>query len=333
MSAPRTPMAGTPVSGPSVPGEARARLDAVVLVPTYRRPGMLAATLASLAAQRTSRGFVVLVADNDAAGQEGRVEAERVFATGALVGEAFVEPRQGNCNCCNALLRRARERWAHVPYVLMIDDDEVAAPDWLDRLVGTAERSGADIVGGPVHSRFLAPASRAMSRHPVFYPAYGRSGPVPRIYGSGNFLIRQTALARLDPPEFDLAFDHLGGGDADFFLRCHRAGLLSYWDNEARIEETVPAGRTTVGWVTRRSLRIGAVNLRIEQRDAGAGLARLKPYIKTLGAVPLGLARGALCLVRTGSPLLASHRPAMALGRVLAIFGVVTEQYRAGPVR
>ena len=309
------------------------RYDAVVLVPTYRRPEMLAATLASLAAQRTSRGFVVLVADNDAAGQAGRVEAERAFAAGLLDGEAFVEPRQGNCNCCNALLRRARERWGHVPYVMMIDDDEVAAPDWLDRLVGTAEASGADVVGGPVHSRFLAEASPAMKRHPVFYPAYGRSGPVPRIYGSGNFLIRQTALARLDPPAFDLAFDHLGGGDADFFLRCQRAGLASYWDNEARIEEVVPAGRTTVGWVTRRSLRIGAVNLRVEQRDAGPGLARCKPYLKTVAALPLGLARGALCLLRTGSPLLASHRPAMALGRALAVFGVVTEQYRARPSR
>ena len=306
---------------------------AVVLVPTYRRPAMLADTLASLAAQQTDRRFVVLVGDNDAAGREGLAEAERVFTTGALAGEALVETRQGHCNCCNALFRRARERWSHVPYVLMIDDDEVASPQWLERLVATAEATGADVVGGPVHSRFVAPASRAMTRHPVFYPAYDRTGPVARVYGSGNFLIRQTAFARLDPPEFDLSFDHLGGGDSDFFLRCTRAGLKSHWDNDAAIEEVVPAGRTTVGWVTRRSLRIGAVNLRMEQRDAGPGLRRLKPYVKTAAALPLGLARGAYCLLRTGSPLLASHRPAMALGRALAIFGVVTEQYRASSIQ
>lgn len=306
-------------------------VEAVVLVPTFRRPAMLADTLASLAGQRGGRRFAVLVADNDAAGREGLAEAERVFAGGALGGEALVEPRQGHCNGCNALFRAARARWPRATYFLMIDDDEVASPDWLDRLVGTAEATGADLVGGPVQSRFTGPASRAMRSHPVFHPAYARSGPVPRIHGSGNFLIRQAALARLAAPEFDTGFDHLGGGDADFFLRCTRAGLRSHWDNEAVITETVPPARTTIAWVLRRSLRIGAVNLRIEQRDAGRGLRRLKPHLKTVAALPLGLARGALCLLRTGSPLLASHRPVMALGRALAAVGVVTEQYRASP--
>ena len=302
---------------------------AVVLVPTFRRPAMLARTLASLAAQRRGRRFVVLVGDNDAAGREGLAEAERFFADGRLAGAALVEPRQGNCHGCNALFRAARTRWPLAPYLLMIDDDEVASPDWLDRMIGTAERTGADVVGGPVHPRFVAATSQAMARHPVFHPAYSRSGPVPRIYGSGNFLIRRSALARLAAPEFDLSFDHLGGGDADFFLRCARAGLRSHWDDEAVIEETVPPARTTPAWVLKRSLRIGAVNFRVELRDAGSGAARLRPYLKTVAALPLALARGALCLLRTGSPLLASHRPAMALGRALAIFGTVPEQYRA----
>lgn len=304
-------------------------VEAVVLVPTFRRPAMLARTLASLAAQRGGRRFVVLVADNDAAGREGLAEAERFFADGRLAGAALVEPRQGHCNGCNALFRAARARWPLAPYLLMIDDDEVASPDWLDRMVGTAGATGADLVGGPVRSRFVAATSRAMARHPVFHPAYSRSGPVPRIYGSGNFLVRQSALARLAAPEFDLGFDHLGGGDSDFFLRCTRAGLRSHWDEDAVIEETVPPARTTAAWVLRRSLRIGAVNFRMEQRDAGPGAARLRPYLKTAAALPLALARGALCLLRTGSPLLASHRPAMALGRALAILGTVPEQYRA----
>ena len=194
-----------------------------------------------------------------------------------------------------------------------------------------AAATGADVVGGPVHSRFAAAPGRAMARHPVFHPAYNRSGPVPRIYGSGNFLIRQAALSRLAVPRFDLGFNHLGGGDADFFMRCMRAGLRFQWDEEAAIEEVVPPARTTPAWVLRRSLRIGAVNLFVEQRDGGPGAGRFKPHLKTVAALPLGLARGALCLLRTGSPLLASHRPAMALGRLLAGFGIMPEQYRAKP--
>ena len=53
----------------------------------------------------------------------------------------------------------------------MIDDDEIASPDWLEQMVGAAEATGADVVGGPVFPNFdddsqarLAPPSGVSSR-------------------------------------------------------------------------------------------------------------------------------------------------------------------------
>src|SRR5207244_161899 len=133
----------------------------------------------------------------------------------------------------------------------MIDDDEIASPGWLQGLIDAAGQSGADVVGGPVWPVFAVPVSRGIATHPVFQPAFIRSGAVPMIYGSGNFLIRQAALDRLAQPEFDTRFNFLGGGDTDFFTRCRHAGLRFHWASEARIEETVPAARTEPRWILR----------------------------------------------------------------------------------
>ena len=48
---------------------------------------------------------------------------------------------------------------------LMIDDDEIASPDWLERMLRAAEASGADIVGGPVFPDFDDERKRGLRRH------------------------------------------------------------------------------------------------------------------------------------------------------------------------
>ena len=122
----------------------------------------------------------------------------------------------------------------------MIDDDEIASPDWLERMVSTAETTGADLVGGPVWPEFADEMKRGLRRHPAFAPAYQNSGPVPVIYGCGNCLIRRAVFERLGTPAFDLRFNFLGGGDTDFFYRCMRLGLRFHWTADAGISETVP---------------------------------------------------------------------------------------------
>ncbi len=53
--------------------------DAVVCVPTFRRPDMLRATLESLVAQRTNISFAVVVIDNDADARTGSRSGSRVL--------------------------------------------------------------------------------------------------------------------------------------------------------------------------------------------------------------------------------------------------------------
>lgn len=313
----------------ALPPDARdAPIEAVVCIPTFRRPQMLATTLASLAAQETRVSFAVVVVDNDAAAPLGENVAQAVFAAKRLTGVSAVEPRQGNVHAINAAFRLARERYPAADYFLMIDDDERAEPQWLEQMVACARDSGADIVGGPVLPIFPAGTRAAFRDHPVFWPAFARSGPVPMIYGTGNCLIRGRVFAGLANPALDPGFNFLGGGDTEFFTRCRRAGFAFHWREEARIHEQVTQGRLALSWVMRRSLATGAINYAIDRIEARTLGQRLRLVAKNCALAPVSLHRALLMLLEAKHPLAATHPIGVAIGRWLASIGLQPQPYR-----
>lgn len=308
------------------PGLADAVVAAVVVVPTFRRPERLAETLRSLAAQQTRRRFAVLVVENDAAGRAGLAVAGAVMRSGNLTGGVLVAAEQGNVHAINAGFTAALRLFPSADHLMMIDDDEIASPGWLEAMLDGAESSGADLVGGPVVSRFSQSAAARLAAHPVFVPGYAATGPIPMIYGSGNCLIRRAVFLKLGLPPFDPRFNFLGGGDLDFFRRAREAGFRSHWVQEALVTETVPPERMRTRWVIRRSLRIGTINRLVD----GKHLSRPKLALKDMAHLPLGLTRAALTLAKTGDLLRASHPLLVSLGRLAPWFGLEPEPYKAG---
>lgn len=312
----------------SLPPASRA-IEAVICIPTFRRPHMLRDTLASLKGQCTTRRFALAIVDNDAAGREGMAEAQAFLSATGMAGIVLTEPQQGNCHAINAVFAAARSAFPEALYDLMIDDDEIASPYWLERMIISAEHNSADIVGGPVLPVFDSAAPLHARNHPVFAPPFMETGAVPMIYGSGNFLIRREALKALGETGFDLRFNFLGGGDTDFFTRCRRAGLTFAWDADALISETVPPARTTPRWIIQRGLRIGAINYAIEAKFVGSPLGTVKVWAKSAIICALALPRGLMRLVRTRSLLAGIHPALIALGRVLSGIGIEPQQYKA----
>jgi glycosyltransferase involved in cell wall biosynthesis len=302
-------------------------VEAVVVVPTFRRPAMLARTLASLAAQETTVPFAVIVVENDATGREGHTIAQTWLADRA--GLAVIETAQGNVHAINRGFATALETYPAASHILMMDDDEVASPRWLDQMVAKARTTGAAIIGGPVYGRFPEDTAPGKATHPVFTPGHAVTGPVPMIYGSGNCLIHRDVFERLGAPFFDARFNFLGGGDTDFFTRARHAGFAFHWVEEARIEEEVTPDRLRTGWIVRRGFRIGAINRALDLKAAGAGAAKLKVLAKDLAILGIAPFRAARALAGTGEPLIALHPLAVALGRIAAIFGAETQQYKA----
>ena len=304
----------------------------VVCIPSFRRPQHLSRTLQSLAGQRGSRRFAVVVVENDAAGRAGLAVAADVFQPEVLSGLCVVEPRQGNCHAINAAFETALATFPDARHFLMIDDDEIAAPDWLERMLDAAETTGADVVGGPVWPVFDDHRKRGLRDHPAFRPAYDATGPVPVIYGCGNCLITRRAFTRLGRPAFDLRFNFLGGGDTDFFARCRAAGLKFHWVAEAVITETVPRSRTGIGWLAARALRIGAINYHVQRKRADTAWLKARLVAKLLALVPLSLCRALRLAATRRAALIALHPVMVAAGSALAALGIEPEPYRASKI-
>jgi GT2 family glycosyltransferase len=304
-------------------------VETVICVPTFRRPEHLRLTLESLSSQRTTRRFAVMIVENDAGANEGARVAAQFLNTGRLQGLCIVEPRQGNCQAINAAFETAQQAFPQARHFLMIDDDEIASPDWLERMVHAAETTGAEVIGGPVWPVFVDTMKQGLERHPAFRPAYETSGPVPVIYGSGNCLITRPVFARLGSPAFDLQFNFLGGGDTDFFIRTRLAGMKFHWVAEAVIHETVPDSRTEPRWLALRGLRIGAINYHVQRKMAGSLWSRAKLLAKVMVLMPVSLFRAARLIAREHKVLIALHPMIVAAGGALAVVGIEPRPYEA----
>jgi glycosyltransferase involved in cell wall biosynthesis len=308
------------------------RPQAVVCIPTFRRPAGLKKTLESLAAQTGAERFAVVIVENDAQKLEGKQVADTIFSSQTLFGLAVIEPKQGNCSAINTAFRTARESFPTAEFFLMIDDDEEASSTWLAAMIETARSSGADLVGGPVVRRFENNASPSLQKHPLFYSTITRSGETAALHGTGNCLIRRRVLEALGEPTLDPRFNFLGGGDMDFFTRCRLAGFKSHWNANAKVYETVPAQRMEARWVLSRSIATGVINYRIDQKRYQGRLGAAWLVLKNLVSLGISPFRATKALFATGHWLPASHPLGLSVGRNLAALGLAPAPYKAANV-
>lgn len=227
-----------------------------VCIATFRRPELLAALLDSLGAL-TWRGreprLSLLVVDNDA-GETARAVVEAARRRLPLQPEYLVEPERNIARARNRAVAWALERG--VDFVAFVDDDEVARPDWLDRLLEAQARYAADAVCGDVLPRFSARAPAWAARAGLFAQRLPRAGTPLPVASTNNALVAARLLRGPAPP-FDPAFGVTGSSDSMFFLRAVREGARVVSAPQAVVEEHIPPARSSARWLTRRAFRIG----------------------------------------------------------------------------
>jgi len=266
-----------------------------VVIPTFRRPDLLAAALESCAAGTAGIGGTVevVVVDN-APEPEARAVVAAARRPGGPVLRYVHEPRPGISNARN---RGVAE--AGADRIAFLDDDQRACPGWLAALDACLSRTGADAVFGPV-SADVGPGGDADPREAaaVFSRTLdaGRDADITdrhAFMGTQNSLFRRSPAFDAPVP-FDPDLGATGGEDSLLIKRLVLAGARFAWAPDAAVEETVPADRATVAYLRRRRLRNGQIRCQV--------LARLDPPRRieilrwmAVGAVQLGL-WGALAL-------------------------------------
>lgn len=264
-----------------------------VCVCTYRRTELLRDLLTSLAAQ-CSEGFryEVVVVDNDKAAS-ARDAVEAVAACQRNLDIRYeVEPIQGISYARNHTLRMAEGE-----ILAFIDDDEVAAPNWLADLYGMFISRNADVVLGPVLPVFPEGSSRWVLDSGLFERSRFPDGS---LVGSGNgrtgnALVRASWCRRRKPACFDEALAHSGGEDHDFFRWVEAHGGRLLWSDTACVSEVVPFERQVVRFVLGRRFRASTVYWRGINRTRSLPRALLDGVTGGAGAI-VCLAIGALVL-------------------------------------
>lgn len=307
----------------------KSQVDTVITLPTFRRPDHVLKTLHSLNAQKTSRNFAIILVENEAEAHEGATAAAPLFLDNRCKGMIIVESARGNCNAYNAAWLTALHHFPNLQQLLVIDDDEIADPDWLETMCQAKERYQADLVGGPQVPVFEQEALNHWAKHPVFSPPYFTSGKVPVLYSSGNFLVSRSVLDKMPFPFLELAFNFTGGGDSDFISRCLTAGFKTAWSAEAKVFETIPSRRLEGDWIRDRGLRNGMLSTRIEKRKLShQPLGDFKTFMKSIAILGVSPVKALVKGMQSKSVAIGLYYIHVGLGRVAAHFGYNHEQYR-----
>lgn len=280
-----------------------------IVVPTFRREGLLPPLFAAVADQIASLPHPVefVLVDNSPEGSARDVQVPD-FA------RYIHEPRTGVAQARNRGVTEARGT-----HVIFLDDDELPAPGWLGAFAAAA-MNGARAAFGAVEPRFEtdpppelhAPLDRIFSRR--LPAASGAEVQSLRAYlGSGNSMFARATLALVDPP-FDPSFD-TGGEDVWLFRQLddlHHVPMI--WCPEALVHELVPPRRATMTFLRQRRFSDGQLRCLVESDATGPSAWGRVALWMGVGAVQLVVFGTAAILTRPLSPVRSVRYQLTAVG-------------------
>jgi len=231
---------------------------------TYQRP-QVAAAVRSVAAQALPPGVTleILVADNEP-------EPAAAGAIAALARESAIPIRYVHAPARNiSIARNAVLDHAEGDWLAFLDDDEIAEPAWLARLLAAAEGAPADVVFGPAIARYPAGAPAWMATGDFHSNRLDKAAARIGQGHSCNVLIRWRPAHWADV-RFDLALGRSGGEDTAFFQTLRDRGARMVYEPTAIVREDAEPQRLSFRWLWRRRFRYGQTHALLLMRAGAA---------------------------------------------------------------
>lgn len=225
----------------------------VIGIPTYQRPLMLEKLLFSINGCNINKSLIkdvnIIVIDNDIDKSAEKIVNKLTDQfNDPFKLNYYNYPVKGLSNVRNELFSMA---FRYKPdYIVCIDDDEYATPDWLNQLLLVITEIKADIVLGPVIPVFENNVKSYISN----WFRYKKLLNHQRIefFWTGNFIINVDFLLN-NKIEFDERFNFTGSEDSYFGVTALKAGANICWARNAIVNETIPPNRAKLKWLIKRS--------------------------------------------------------------------------------
>ena len=294
-----------------------------VCIATFRRPLLLPKLLASLERQVLPEGVVVevIVVDNDPRKSAEPIVAD-VHGTERIRFSYFHQPVKNISLTRNMAVEKASGQ-----YLLFIDDDEVAPPEWISRLSGAMERFAADGVSGPVMPEFHPLTPQWMRRRELFYNPMQTTGERSVGTWTNNCIVRAAIMKKMEQP-FDPEYS--GTEDAHLFDRLERQGARFVYCREGWVSEYLPPQRTSLRYLFSLGFKGGHGHTRREIDFAGKKHLPLR-FLMVGKALIYGTASLVFMVISLPSAFRRTYwqkKFAANLGRFLAAFGWKYQHYK-----
>jgi glycosyltransferase involved in cell wall biosynthesis len=233
-------------------------VDLAVVICTYRRPEPLRRLLDQLLVEAAASGDLVRlgvsVADDGPDGEAHDVVAS--YADRFDLGVRYTKTASGNISTArNAAIAGGLELGE---WLAFIDDDCLPAEGWLRHLFTMQQRTGADLVTGPIHDIAPAGAPRWVTEQPFLNMiAPYVDGEEPPYGTTANVLIRASWLRDHPDIRFRTELGKLGGEDMVWFEANRAAGIVHRYSIDAVVTEQIPVERTAYRYQLRNKLWFG----------------------------------------------------------------------------
>ncbi len=190
---------------------------------------------------------------------------DSVAGSAPFPARRVAEPRLGESFARNRAIDEARG-----DFLLFIDDDAVAEPDWAAALVGEIERRSLDAVCGMVLARWMTEpprwlGARLNSKLAVHDPRAIERGPRAAVetlsnYFGANMAFRRSAFERFGRFREDLGViggNAISGADTDFFSRIIARGGRVGFAPGALVHHMIGPERTRRAYLLKKSFAYG----------------------------------------------------------------------------
>jgi glycosyltransferase involved in cell wall biosynthesis len=230
------------------------------IVCTYNRYDLLPQALKSLAAQTLPQSqYEIIVVDNSPDHAFSR-EAAGEFSEIANL-KWIIEKTPGLSNA-----RNVGTRTASGTIVSFMDDDAIAAPDWLINIIAGFDRFGdeAAILGGTVKPLWREPRPQWLHDDLLGYLSLVDWGGMSRFaessewFAGTNISFRRSAIIGSGGFSTDLGRAGAGASllsndEIDLIAKIEKAGGRSVYDPDVLVDHQIDGARLTQPWFRRRA--------------------------------------------------------------------------------
>ena len=224
-----------------------------MIVPTFRRPAGLKNALESLKTQSVGNTPLELIVSDNDPNASARLYVSN-FAKSCDFPVIYIHAKDpGVANARNEALKVARGR-----YLAFLDDDQIAADNWLEGLFGVMNTHKAGLAFCPTYAQSKVDIKFKPQCLEFFSREIDKNtdGLVEDFFGCGNSLM-DLDICELPSPPFSPKTNETGGEDDLLFSYLKSKGVKIAWSSQTYARENVEDWRMTHKYIRVRSFAYG----------------------------------------------------------------------------